>query len=316
MNLLYQMFPLALGIATPIIICALGGLFSERSGIVNIALEGIMLVGAFFGVTASLFLEGSLGDLAPWAGALVGMIAGCLYSLIHAFASVSLKADQTISGTALNMLSTGLTVYLCQIIFGAQRSEQFLERFRRISIPVLKDIPVIGDLLFTNVFPTFYLAVGLAVLTWFVVFKSKFGLHLRSCGEYPQASASMGIHVEKMRYIGVLISGCLGGLAGAIMVLSLDVQFTVFSIHGIGFISMACLIFGKWNPYGCLGAGIFFGFSQVLSNYSGQIPFLNGLPSELFFALPYLLTIAALLLFSRKSVGPKASGEIYDSGKR
>ena len=250
MNLLYQMFPLALGIATPIIICALGGLFSERSGIVNIALEGIMLVGAFFGATASLFLEGSLGDLAPWAGALVGMIAGCLYSLIHAFASVSLKADQTISGTALNMLSTGLTVYLCQIIFGAQRSEQFLERFRRISIPVLKDIPVIGDLLFTNVFPTFYLAVGLAVLTWFVVFKSKFGLHLRSCGEYPQASASMGIHVEKMRYIGVLISGCLGGLAGAIMVLSLDVQFTVFSIHGIGFISMACLIFGKWNPYG------------------------------------------------------------------
>ena len=316
MNLLYQMFPLALGIATPIIICALGGLFSERSGIVNIALEGIMLVGAFFGATASLFLEGSLGDLAPWAGALVGMIAGCLYSLIHAFASVSLKADQTISGTALNMLSTGLTVYLCQIIFGAQRSEQFLERFRRISIPVLKDIPIIGDLLFTNVFPTFYLAVGLAVLTWFVVFKSKFGLHLRSCGEYPQASASMGIHVEKMRYIGVLISGCLGGLAGAIMVLSLDVQFTVFSIHGIGFISMACLIFGKWNPYGCLGAGIFFGFSQVLSNYSGQIPFLNGLPSELFFALPYLLTIAALLLFSRKSVGPKASGEIYDSGKR
>ena len=316
MNLLYQMFPLALGIATPIIICALGGLFSERSGIVNIALEGIMLVGAFFGATASLFLEGSLGDLAPWAGALVGMIAGCLYSLIHAFASVSLKADQTISGTALNMLSTGLTVYLCQIIFGAQRSEQFLERFRRISIPVLKDIPVIGDLLFTNVFPTFYLAVGLAVLTWFVVFKSKFGLHLRSCGEYPQASASMGIHVEKMRYIGVLISGCLGGLAGAIMVLSLDVQITMFSIHGIGFISMACLIFGKWNPYGCLGAGIFFGFSQVLSNYSGQIPFLNGLPSELFFALPYLLTIAALLLFSRKSVGPKASGEIYDSGKR
>lgn len=316
MNLLYQMFPLALGIATPIIICALGGLFSERSGIVNIALEGIMLVGAFFGATASLFLEGSLGDLAPWVGALVGMFAGCLYSLIHAFASVSLKADQTISGTALNMLSTGLTVYLCQIIFGAQRSEQFLERFRRISIPVLKDIPIIGDLLFTNVFPTFYLAVGLAVLTWFVVFKSKFGLHLRSCGEYPQASASMGIHVEKMRYIGVLISGCLGGLAGAIMVLSLDVQFTVFSIHGIGFISMACLIFGKWNPYGCLGAGIFFGFSQVLSNYSGQIPFLNGLPSELFFALPYLLTIAALLLFSRKSVGPKASGEIYDSGKR
>ena len=316
MELLYQMFPLALGIATPIIICALGGLFSERSGVVNIALEGIMLVGAFFGATTSLFLEGSLGEWAPWAGALAGIISGCLYALIHAFASVSLKADQTISGTALNMLSTGLTVYLCQIIFGAQRSDQFIERFRRMSIPVLEDIPVIGDLLFTNVFPTFYLAVALVFITWFVVFKSKFGLHLRSCGEYPQASASMGIHVEKMRYIGVLISGGLGGLAGAIMVLSLDVQFTVFSVHGMGFIAMACLIFGKWNPYGCLGAGIFFGFSQVLSNFSGQIPFLAGLPSEVFYALPYLLTIVALLLFSRKSVGPKAAGEIYDSGKR
>lgn len=316
MTLLFQMFPLALGVATPIVICALGGLFSERSGIVNIALEGIMLVGAFFGATVSLLLESSFGSLAPWIGILAGLLAGCLYSLIHAFVSVSLKADQTISGTALNMLSTGLTVYLCQIIFNAQRSEQFIESFSRISVPVLKDIPVLGPLFFTNVFPTFYLAIALAIITWFVVFKTKFGLHLRSCGEYPQASASMGIHVEKMRYIGVLISGCLGGLAGAIMVLSLDVQFTVFSIHGIGFISMACLIFGKWKPFGCLGAGIFFGFTQVLSDYSGQIPFLKSLPSEVFFALPYLLTIIALLLFARSSVGPKASGEIYDSGKR
>lgn len=316
MTLLYQMFPLALGIATPIVICALGGLYSERSGVVNIALEGIMLVGAFFGATVSLFCEASFGELAPWIGALAGLAAGCLYALIHAFASVTLKADQTISGTALNMLSTGLTVYLCQIIFGAQRSDQFVENFSSISVPVLKEIPVIGPLFFTNVTPTFYLAVVLVIATWFIVFKSKFGLHLRSCGEFPQASASMGIHVERMRYIGVLISGALGGLAGAIMVLSLDVQFTVFSIHGIGFIAMACLIFGKWKPLGCLGAGIFFGFSQVLSNYSGSIPILRNLPTEFFYAIPYLLTIVALLLFARRSVGPKASGEIYDSGKR
>lgn len=316
MDLIYQMTPLALGVATPIIICSLGGLFSERSGVVNIALEGIMLVGAFFGATASIFLQDSLGNAAPWIGILVGGIFGMLFSLIHAFAAIHLKADQTISGTALNMLSTGLTVYLCQIIFHAQRTPNFDKSFSKMSVPVLSDIPVIGKLFFTNVYPTFFVGLLLVVVTYFVVFKTKFGLHLRSCGEYPQASASMGIDVIKMRYIGVLTSGFLGGLAGAIMVLSMDIQFTVSSIHGVGFIAMACLIFGKWKPFGCLGAGLFFGFSQVLSMFSSQIPFIGGFPSEFFYAIPYLLTIVALILFARKSVGPKASGEIYDSGKR
>lgn len=316
MNLLYQMFPLALGIATPIIISSLGGLFSERSGVVNIALEGIMLVGAFFGATACILTSEMLGDLAPWFGIVIGLISGIIYSSIHAFASINLKADQTISGTALNLLSTGLTVYLCQIIFQQQRSTTFTKTFSTIDVPVLSDIPVIGKLFFTNVYPTFFLAVFLVGVTYFVVFKTKFGLHLRSCGEFPQASASMGIPVKKMRYIGVLTSGALGGLSGAIMVLSMDIQFTVGAIHGVGFIAMACLIFGKWKPLGCLGAGIFFGFSQVLSSFSHDIPFLNAFPSEFFYAIPYLLTIVALILFARRSVGPKASGEIYDSGKR
>lgn len=316
MDLLYQMTPLALGVATPIIICSLGGLFSERSGVVNIALEGIMLVGAFAGATTNVFLQGSMGNAAPWISIIIGGIIGLLFSLIHAFASIHLKADQTISGTALNMLSTGLTVYLCQILFQAQRSPNFTASFSRVNVPLLCNIPIIGKLFFTNVYPTFYLGLALVVLTWFVVFKTKFGLHLRSCGEYPQASASMGIDVIKMRYIGVLISGFLGGLAGAIMVLSMEIQFTVFAIHGVGFIAMACLIFGKWKPFGCLGAGLFFGFSQVLSLFSSQIPIIGGFPSEFFYAIPYLLTIIALILFARKSVGPKASGEIYDSGKR
>ena len=316
MDLIYQMTPLALGVATPIIICSLGGLFSERSGIVNIALEGIMLIGAFFGATANIFLQEAMGSMAPWIAIFIGGIAGLLFSLIHAFASIHLKADQTISGTALNMLSTGLTVYLCQIIFQAQRSPNFRASFSRMSVPMLADIPVVGRLFFTNVYPTFYLGLLLVFMTWFIVFKTKFGLHLRSCGEYPQASASMGINVIQMRYIGVLTSGFLGGLAGAIMVLSMEIQFTVSAIHGVGFIAMACLIFGKWKPFGCLGAGLFFGFSQVLSMFSSQIPLIGSLPSELFYAIPYLLTIVALILFARKSVGPKASGEIYDSGKR
>lgn len=316
MNLLYEMFPMALGIATPIIITALGGLFSERSGVVNIALEGIMLVGAFVGATVSVLTADALGELTPWVSILAGMVAGCLYSWIHAYASIALKADQTISGTALNMLSTGLTIYLCQLIFKEQRTPTFTENFTRISIPVLKDIPVIGKLFFSDLYPTFYIALFLVLVTWFVVFKTKFGLHLRSCGEYPQASASMGIKVEKMRYIGVLTSGALGGLSGGIMVLTTNIQFSVLAIHGVGFIAMACLIFGKWKPFGCLAAGVFFGFSQTLSKYSGFIPGLKSLPSEFFYCIPYILTIIALILFARKSVGPKASGEIYDSGKR
>lgn len=316
MDLLFQMMPLALGVATPIIISSLGGLFSERSGVVNIALEGIMLVGAFAGATANVLLTSALGSLAPWVSLLIGAIFGLLYAWIHAFASINLKADQTISGTALNMLALGLTVYLCQIIFQAQRTPTFEVAFTKATVPFLSDIPVLGKLIFTNIYPTFFIAIALVIITWVVVFKSKFGLQLRSCGENPQASASMGIKVERMRYIGVLTSGALGGLSGAIMVLTMDIQFTVGTIHGVGFIAMACLIFGKWKPFGCLAAGIFFGFSQVLSSFSGAIPFLKDFPSEFFYAIPYLLTIVALILFARKSIGPKASGEIYDSGKR
>jgi simple sugar transport system permease protein len=169
---------------------------------------------------------------------------------------------------------------------------------------------------FDQVYPTFYIAFAMVLLTWFVGYKTPLGLRLRACGEHPQAAASMGINVVRMRYFGVLVSGALGGLGGAVMVLTADIQYTLVSIHGTGFISLASLVFGKWNPVGVLGAGLFFGFSTALSFYAKDIPFLANLPGEFFYILPYLLTIIALLLFAGKSVGPKASGEIYDSGKR
>ncbi len=307
MSLIFEMFPIALGIATPFIICALGGLYSERSGIVNIA---------FAGSVFTVLLSSTFGDMTPWLALLAGSLAGALYALIHAYASINLRANQIISGTALNMLSTGLTLYLCQLLFQAQRSPTFEKSFTKVTVPLLSDIPVIGELFFTNTYPTFYLAILLVVITYFVIFKTRFGIHLRSCGEFPQASASMGINVTKIRYIGVLLSGVLGGVAGCITVLTSNIQFTVTTINGAGFIALACLIFGKWNPVGCLAAGIFFGFSKILATYSGSIPFLSGLPTEFFQAIPYVLTILALIIFSKKSVGPKAAGEIYDSGKR
>ena len=317
MQLVFQMIPSTLMVATPIIICALGGLYSERSGVVNIALEGMMMVGGFAGATVCVLLEStSLQAWAPWIAIVVGFIAGCLYSLLLCISAINFKADQTIAGTAINLLAGGITIYLCQIIFNQQRTQTFVKGIAKIrAIPYLADIPVVGEM-FKGIYPSIFIALVLVVVTYYIVFKTPFGLRLRSCGENPQASASMGINVIKMRYIGVLVSGGFAGLAGAIMVLTTGTQFTVTSIHGIGFISIAALIFGKWNPWGVLGAGIFFGFSQTIGVYASMIPLLNKLPSEFFACIPYVLTIIALVLFSGKSVGPKAAGEIYDTGKR
>ncbi|OCN06261.1 sugar ABC transporter permease [Erysipelotrichaceae bacterium MTC7] len=316
MELFLQMFPAALVMATPIIIAALGGLFSERSGVINIALEGIMLVGAFATAVTVIFLGESMGRAAIWVGLLVGAIVGCAYSAIHAFVSIRLRADQTISGTALNMLSTGLTVFLCQLIFQGQRSPNIPVSMPKISIPILKDIPLLGRMFFNDTYPTFFIAVLLVVGAYFLLYKTRFGLRLRSCGEFPQASASMGINVAKMRYIGVLSSGALGGLAGGIMLLTTNIQFSVSVIHGVGFIALGCLVFGKWNPWGCLFTGVFFGFSEIISSYSGNIPGLSGMPTEFFYSIPYVLTILALVLFAKRSIGPKAAGQIYDAGER
>ncbi len=316
MNKFNAMFILSLIYATPIIIAALGGLFSERSGVVNIALEGIMTVGAFVAATLLPLTEMQLGTMSAWVAILVAAIVGALYSIIHAYISVDLKGDQIISGTALNMLSLGITIYLCQIIFKQQRTVSFRMGFIKSNVPLLKDIPIIGKLFFTNIYFTFYIAIALVIISYFLIYKTKFGLRLRACGEHPSAVDSLGVSVRKFRYTGVIISGFLAGLAGGIMVLTQDTQFSIGAIHGVGFIALATLIFGRWNPWGILLAGWFFGFSQIFAIYSNDFPVLNKLPQEFFYALPYVLTIIAMVIFSRKSVGPKAAGEPYDVSKR
>ena len=314
MTILATMLPIALIYATPILIAALGGLYSERSGVVNIALEGIMMVGAFAAASVTVVLEPS--PLAGYYGILAGVAAGTAFSLLHAFASVHLKADQVVSGTALNLLAGGLTIYLWQIFFDQQRTTAFATGLAKVSVPGLAAVPWLGPALFKDVYPTSWMALLLVLLTWFIMAKTPFGLRLRACGEHPQAAASMGIQVVRMRYVGVLISGALAGLAGAAMVLTQDIQYSLTSVHGTGFIALACLIFGKWNPFGVLGAGLFFGLSQAASIYAKDIPLLQAVPSDFFFMLPYVLTVIALVVFSGKSVGPKAAGQPYDPGRR
>lgn len=308
--------PLTLASAAPIISASLGGLFSERSGVVNIGLEGLMMVGAFSAATATVLVEPSLGAWSPLIGILAGIIAAGLFSIIHAYVSINLRADQVISGTAINLLAGGITVYLSQIIFNQQRTKAFLYGIKKNPIPGLSKIPVIGDIFFSNVHITSYIVIIIAFIVWYVVYKTPFGLRLRAVGEHPGAADSMGVNVYKMRYIGVILSGLFSGLGGSIMVLTQDIQYTHVTIHGTGFIALAALIFGKWHPIGVLGAGIFFGFSQALGVVAYQIPFLSKLPQEFFFAFPYILTVIALVVFSGKSVGPKAAGKPYDKGER
>ncbi len=315
MELLYSMLGLTLVFSTPIIITSLGGMFSERSGIVNIGLEGLMMFGGFTAATALVYLQ-PYTDLAPWLAVLLGALVGGLISLIHAYLSIHAKADQIISGVAINMLATGVTIYMAQVIFDQQRTQSFSQSFRRYTFTGLSEIPFIGDILFTRVYLTVHLAILLVVVSWFVLYKTPFGLRLRAAGEHPHALDSMGVSVFKMRYIGVVISGILAGLGGGILVLTQDIQYTVMSIGGTGFIALAALIFGRWKPIGVLGAGLFFGFSRIFALYSSRFDLLAQLPNEVFFALPYVLTIVALVAFSRQSVAPKAVGKPYDKGGR
>lgn len=318
LTLISNILFIAFYLSAPIIITGLGGLFSERSGVVNVALDGCMQVGAFTGVVVLLKLvDAGYIEAAKYWAVLAAIVSGTIFMSLHAFASINMKADQTISGTALNILAAGLTIYLCSVMYDAKSTPTYSTAhiFGTVSIPLLKDIPILGKFFFTNNYPYIYVAVILTFVTWFIVYKTPFGLRLRSCGEFPQASASMGIDVMKTKWAGVLISGALSGLGGIALVFSAQTFFNGSSIHSMGFVAIATLIFGKWNPWGVLGAGILFGFSQALVYYVNVIPFLQLFPSEFLSAFPYVLTII-VIIFNGKQIGPKASGEIYDPSKR
>lgn len=319
---LYEIFPYALAFTAPILITALGGLMSERSGVVNIGLEGLMIVGSFAGAYTLYLITKNAAPGDPvtlWmilAGLLASVVAGGLFSLLHAYASISLNANQIISGTAINMLAAAMALYLSELLTGSERLA-VVTGVSRADVPILSKIPFIGELIFTKTYFTTYLVLAIVVVVWFVLMKKPFGLRLRACGEYPQAAESMGINVIKMRYIGVFLSGCFAGLGGGILVLTYNGEFTG-TVSGLGFLALATLIFGQWKPWKVVGASFFFGFMRTMSTMARVNDSLKslGLPQELYKALPYVLTLVALVIFSKNTVGPKALGETFDSGKR
>ena len=315
-EILAILVPSTLVYAAPLILTALGGVFSERSGVVNIGLEGIMIIGAFTSVVFNLTFSDTLGEWTPWVSLVVAMVVAGLFSLLHAVASISFRADQTVSGVAINMLALGASLFLVKLIYGAGQTDKIAQPFYKEDIPVLSDIPVIGDILFSDVYYTSILAILIAFIVWYVIYKTPFGLRLRSVGEHPMAADTMGINVNRMRYIGVLLSGVLGGLGGAIYATTIALDFNHATISGQGFMALAAMIFGKWHPIGAMGAALFFGFAQCLSIVSSMLPFFSEIPNVYLLILPYVLTILALTGFIGRADAPKASGQPYIKGKR
>ncbi|GAA0612037.1 guanosine ABC transporter permease NupQ [Virgibacillus siamensis] len=315
-DLLQSIIPTALFFSAPLIFTALGGVFSERSGVVNIGLEGLMVMGAFVGIVFNLTFADVLGAWTPWISVIVAMVVSAIFSIIHAVASVSFRADQVVSGVAINFLALGLGVFLTKQWYGKGQTDMVEQPFYTNDIPILKEIPVIGPVFFENIYLTSYIAIALAFIAWYVLYKTPFGLRLRAVGEHPMAADTNGIGVYKMRYIAVILSGALGGLGGSVFALTIALNFSHATIVGQGFMSLAAVIFGKWHPLGAMGAALFFGFAQSLSVISAGIPLLEDVPQIFLLIAPYVLTILALAGFIGRAEAPKANGVPYIKGSR
>ena len=284
-----------LRISTPLILAALGGCFSERAGVVNVALEGIMSFGALAAVVGS-YMTGS-----AWIGILVAVVIGGLLAYVHAMFSVDMKANQVVSGTALNLLASGATIYLLKIIFKVAGSS--------------KEVTKLSE--WGKYPPTVFIALGMVVVAWIVLYKTPFGLRLRTVGEHPAAADTVGVDVYNMRYIAVIISGILGGLAGAHLSIGVSNAFNKNMIAGRGFIALAAMIAGRWHPIGACVAAVLFGYFDKLSISLDGLTLLGVvIPSQFMKALPYLITIIVLGLTGVSSVAPRASGMPYEKGER
>lgn len=314
--------------AIPLMLVALGGMFSERSGVINIALEGIMIIGALIGCLAlRTFNMSGFGPAHPILAVLIAVgisaISGAVFSLLLAFAAINLKADQTIGGTALNMFAPAFAVVLSWAIQGQGNTVINIPNWVRMSeksFGLAEETGFIHNLIFKSLYLTTPIAILLLILSIIILYKTKFGLRLRSCGEHPQAAASAGISVYKMRYAGVIISGILGGIGGLAYTVAAGAGFQS-SVAGYGFLALAVMIFGNWKPVSIFFASMFFAFFKILGNYSGSLVFLPKFENlkdsnYIYLMIPYIVTLIVLVLTSKKSAAPKAEGIPYDKGQR
>jgi simple sugar transport system permease protein len=292
----------ALRMTIPIALTSLGAVYCERSGLVNIGLEGMMVAGSFFGALGS-FQHG------PLYGLLLGMTAGVLLASIHALATVTFRVDQIVSGVALNILAAGVARFCSIMFFSMATTSPHISRLHAFSIPGLRDVPALQPLV-TNVSPLIPLAFVLVVASYFILGRTVFGLRLRSVGENPHAADSLGISVPAFRWSGALISGLLAGLAGAYLSIEQTGMYVEGMTQGKGFIALAAMIFGNWTPFGALGASALFGFAESLSFRVVA----RNIPYQFIKMIPYLLTLLVLVGAVGKAQAPAADGVPYDRG--
>ena len=332
--------------AVPLMVVALAGVFAERSGIINLALEGIMIFGAFIGVlfvrsmqSFDVFTEAARsGDWLTLQGLellamLVSALMGAVFSLLLSFASINLKADQTVGGTALNMMAPALVLFLVRILANQNTLQMatgdaaswFMIKKSTFGIKKNVDIGFLGETFIHKVYLATYVCILVFLVLSIILYKTRFGLRLRSCGENPQAADSLGINVYKMRYAGTTISGALAGMGGFVYSLTTANCTANGDVAGFGFLALAVMIFGNWKPLNIAGASLLFGlfkciaaaYSSIDLNGDGIYTLANlGISSHLYRMLPYLVTLAVLAFTSKKSRAPKAEGIPYDKGSR
>lgn len=296
-----QLWASTLAMAVPLALPAIGGTFSERTGVVNIAMEGIMLMGAFFSV-AFAFWTGS-----AWIGLLCGLIMGAVLSAVFAWAAIRLSADQVVLGMAINIFAAGLTAFLLDTIFGFGGTPPETPSLPTVTIPGLSDIPFLGAF-FTGQSILVYVMLVLVALSHWFLFHTRIGLRMRSVGENPLAADTAGLNVWRLRYAGVIIGGVLSALGGAYLSIGILNSFDVNMTNGRGYIALAAMIFGKWTPIGSFGASLLFGFATAL----GIALQGHGISSNLLDMLPYLLTVLALAGLVGRSRAPAADGIPYN----
>lgn len=288
--------------STPLIFSALGGVITQRAGVDNIGIEGMMTIGAFGAAAVGCF-SGN-----PWLGFLAGGLCGAFLAVFHAIASISLRANQTVSGVAMNFIGLGLSIFLCRIFFdGASQSDVVPNKLPKL-FSLLRYSATGVRANSANVDVTVLIAVLLAAFMWFLLYKTKCGLRIVACGEHPAAADSLGVNVYAIRYVCSILSGMLAGLGGGAMTLAVVSSFGPSVISGHGFIALAAVIFGKWTPHGAAGACILFGFAQALVVMFCGLDFV---PTQLLAMLPYILTLLVLAMFVGRSEAPRANGKPY-----
>ena len=311
-----------LSFAIPLFVMAIGGIYSEKSGVTNLALEGLQGMGAFIGAFVAVLAAGYFGSNSqvPYYLAIVcAMAGGMLYLLLYGLLCIRLKANQIIGGVVINILAMSLTAFftklLNRLVFGAASEKFVLGVSARFTIPLLSGIPVIGAA-FKDVYPFEILILLIAVVAWYVLYKTRYGMNLRACGDNPHAVDAAGENVTRIRLIAVLVSGALSGLAGISFAYSISANFSSNIYVGYGYLAIAAMIFGNWKILPTLGSCLLFGFARSGGYYLVQKMQMPSSYSDLAMTLPYIVTMLLLIFFSKYNRAPRALGEIYDKGKR